>query len=93
MGKSKTHPPKSGQKLLSFLTRYEEEHSASGDYGEEFKERALEKGRSRTLIWYWGQVLYALAAYSKLSTSIGAAMLKNYFKITWRNIRNNKTYS
>ena len=93
MGKSKTHPPKPGQKLLSFLTRYEEEHSASGDYGEEFKERALEKGRSRTLIWYWGQVLYALAAYSKLSTSIGAAMLKNYFKITWRNIRNNKTYS
>lgn len=93
MRKSKTHPPKPGQKLLSFLTRYEEEHSASGDYGEEFKERTLENGRSRALLWYWGQVLYALAAYSKLSTSIGAAMLKNYFKITWRNIRNNKTYS
>jgi predicted permease len=93
MGKSNPHPPKPGQKLLSFLTRYEEEHSASGDCGEEFKERALERGRSRALIWYWGQVLYALAAYSKLSTLIGAAMLKNYIKITWRNIRNHKIYS
>ena len=93
MRKSKTQPPKPGQKLLSFLTRYEEEHSASGDCGEEFKERALEKGRPRTLIWYWGQVLCAFASYSKLSTIIGAAMLKNYFKITWRNIRNNKIYS
>jgi putative ABC transport system permease protein len=93
MRKSKTHPPKLGQKILSFLTRYEEEHSASGDCGEEFEERALEKGRSRALIWYWGQVLYALAAYSKLSTIIGGAMLKNYIKITWRNIRNNKIYS
>ncbi len=93
MGKSNPHPPELGQKLLSFLTRYEEEHSASGDCGEEFKERVLEKGRSRALIWYWGQVVYALAAYSKLSTFIGAAMLKNYIKITWRNIKNHKIYS
>jgi putative ABC transport system permease protein len=93
MRKSKTHPPKPGQKLLSFLTRYEEEHSASGDCSEEYKERAREYGKPRALLWYWGQVLYEIAAYSKLSTYIGAAMLKNYLKITWRNFRNNKIYS
>ncbi len=93
MQKSDQHPPKLGQKLLSHLTRYEEEHAASGDCGEEFKERAKEDGRPRTLLWYWGQVVYSLATYSKLSTFIGAAMLKNYFKITWRNIKNNKVYS
>lgn len=93
MRKSAQHPPRLGQKLLSYLTRYEEEHAASGDCGEEFKERVLEFGRRRALLWYWAQVVYALAAYSKLSTYIGAAMLKNYFRITLRNIKNNKIYS
>jgi putative ABC transport system permease protein len=93
MFKSKQRPPKLGQKLLSYLTRYEEEHAASGDCSEEFKERAKEYGRPRALLWYWGQVVFALAAYTKLSTFIGAAMIKNYFKITWRNIKNNKIYS
>lgn len=93
MGRFKGHPPKLGQKLLSFLARYESEFSVSGDCSEEFEERRREKGRSRALLWYWGQVLYALAAYSKISISIGGAMLKNYFKVTWRNIRNNKIYS
>ncbi len=93
MRKSRQRPPKLGQKLLSYLTRYEEEHAASGDCSEEFKERAAEHGRPRALLWYWGQVLFALATYSRLSVCIGAAMLKNYFKITWRNIKSNKIYS
>jgi putative ABC transport system permease protein len=82
-----------GRRLLSYLTRYELEHSVSGDFGEEYTERVREQGRSRTLVWYWGQVFYALAAYLKLSIIIGAAMLKNYIKITWRNIKNHKLYS
>lgn len=93
MRKSRERPPKLGQKLLSYLTRYEEEHAASGDCSEEFNERAREYGKPSALLWYWGQVIYALATYSKLSTCIGAAMLKNYFKITWRNIKTNKIYS
>jgi ABC-type antimicrobial peptide transport system permease subunit len=93
MHKSRQRPPKLGQMLLSYLKRYEEEHAASGDCSEEFKQRAKEDGKPRAFLWYWGQVVYAFAAYSKLSTVIGAAMLKNYFKITWRNIRNSKIYS
>jgi ABC-type antimicrobial peptide transport system permease subunit len=93
MKTSEHQPPKLGQKLLSYLTRYEEDHAASGDCSEEFKERVREYGKFHTFLWYWGQVIYALASYSKLSTFIGAAMLKNYFKITWRNIKNNKIYS
>lgn len=93
MDKPKGHPPKLGQKMLSFLAHYELEYSVSGDCSEEFEERVHENGRNRALFWYWGQVVYALAAYSKLSASIGVAMLKNYIKITWRNIRNHKIYS
>jgi putative ABC transport system permease protein len=93
MAKSNGHPPKLGQRLLSFLAHYEWEYSVSGDCSEEFRECVQEEGRSRALLWYWGQVIFSLAAYSKLSASIGVAMLKNYLKITWRNIRNNKIYS
>jgi ABC-type antimicrobial peptide transport system permease subunit len=93
MYKPKIHPPKLGHKLLSFLTHYELDFSISGDCSEEYKERVWENGRCWALWWYWGQVVYALAAYSKISTSIGVAMLKNYIKITWRNIRNHKIYS
>ncbi|MCJ7680150.1 MAG: ABC transporter permease, partial [Candidatus Aminicenantes bacterium] len=63
------------------------------DFGEEFKDRVGEKGRGLALAWYWGQVVYAITAYLKISVLIGAAMFKNHIKITLRNIRNNKLYS
>jgi len=93
MGKNKLHQPKLGRKLLSYLTHYEMEFSASGDCGEEFEERARESGRTRALFWYWEQVLHALVTYFILSTIIGAVMLKNYVKIALRNIKNYKIYS
>ena len=93
MGRRRIHPPWLGQRLLSFLIRYEEEYSGSGDLSEEFEERVQEKGKTRTLIWYWGQVLYALSTYLRLSAIIGGALLKNYIKITLRHIKRYKTYT
>ena len=93
MEKGRRSPPKPGQRLLSFLIRDESEFSVSGDCGEEFEERVQDAGRTRALLWYWGQVIYALVAYSRLSSIVGAAMLKNYVKVTWRNIKNSKIYS
>jgi len=93
MSKRTLAPPLLGRSLLFFLTRYEEDHAVSGDCREEYVERVQEKGKLCALLWYWGQVLYALIAYLRLSTVIGAAMLKNYLKITWRNIKNHKVYS
>lgn len=69
------------------------DHSLSGDFGEEFDEHMQEQGKTKTLSWYWGQVFYALAAYVKLSTRIGVAMIKNYIKTSWRNIKKNKSFS
>lgn len=65
----------------------------SGDCGEEFAERVRFSRRRRAVLWYWGQVLFALSAYFSRSFRTGADMLKNYGKLTWRNIQNHKLYS
>ncbi len=93
MRETKRHQPKLGRGLLTFLTNYEDKFSGSGDIGEEFEERVLDKGRFRTLIWYWGQVLYAFWAYFKQSIWFGGVMIKNFIKITVRNIKRQKLYA
>jgi len=91
--KKESAPPKTGQKVLSWLKYYESEYTFSQDCGEEYRERVKEAGKHRALLWYWAQVTYALAAYGKLSLSIGVVMLKNYFLVTWRNLKKNTVYS
>jgi ABC-type antimicrobial peptide transport system permease subunit len=93
MDEPQKRQPILGRKLLVLLTHYELEHSISGDFGEEFQERVQENGRRSALLWYWGQVVHALTVYFKGMASIGGAMLKNYFKTTWRNIKRNRFYS
>lgn len=91
--KKKSAPPKTGKKVLSWLKYYESEYTFSQDCGEEYRERVKESGKRQALFWYWAQVAYALAAYGKLSFSIGVVMLKNYFLVTWRNLKKNTVYS
>ena len=93
MGKTKHHQPKLGRWILSFLTHYEDDFSGSGDFGEEIEERVLDRGRSRALIWYWGQVFYAVWSEFKLSILFGGVMIKNFIKITMRNIKRQKLYA
>ncbi len=93
MGMSKHRQPKLGKKLLSLLTYYEDQFSGSGDFGEEFEERASEQGRHRALWWYWVQVAHAVWSDCKLSILFGGVMLKNYLKITLRNIKRQKLYA
>lgn len=93
MRKPKHHQPRLGKWLLSFLTHYEDKFSGSGDFGEEFEERVLDRGRSRALLWYWGQVLYAIWSDFKLSVLFGGVMIRNFIKITLRNIKRQKLYA
>ncbi|MBN1273529.1 MAG: ABC transporter permease, partial [Candidatus Aminicenantes bacterium] len=93
MEKNKPQLPRFGKTFVSFLKSYEENHALSGDYGEEFTERMSIYGKTKTILWFWAQVFFALGTYIKLSVRIGAAMFKNYFKITLRNIRKYKMFS
>jgi putative ABC transport system permease protein len=75
------------------LTHYEDEFSGSGDIGEEFEERVRETAKSRAYLWYWGQVLFAVWSEFKLSIWYGGAMIKNFAKITLRNIKRQRLYA
>jgi len=75
------------------MAHYETEYSITGDCSEEFKDIKLCKGRAYALLWIWGQVIYALFAWGRIFFAMGGAMLKNYFKITLRNLKRHKSYS
>lgn len=65
---------------------------ALGDFDEIFYELAEENGPFRAKQWYWGQVLRSLPPFLYDSLYWRMSMLKNYFKITLRNIQKNKLH-
>jgi putative ABC transport system permease protein len=65
---------------------------ALGDFDEIFWGQAEEKGLFRANLWYWGQVLRSLPPFLYDSVYWRTSMLKNYFKITLRNIQKNKLH-
>ena len=65
---------------------------ALGDFDEIFWGQAEENGLFRAKLWYWGQVLRSLPPFLYDSVYWRTSMLKNYFKITLRNIQKNKLH-
>jgi putative ABC transport system permease protein len=63
---------------------------ALGDFDEIFYGLAEENGPFLAKLWYWGQVLRSLPPFLYDSVYWRTSMLKNYFKITLRNIQKNK---
>ena len=89
----KNHPPRIPRWILTSLTHYEKEYSLTGDCSEEFHQVAQQKGRTRAILWIWGQALCAIPEGVKRSFTFGGTMLFNYLKITFRNIKRHKAFS
>ena len=87
------HPSRLARRLLSRLTRYNEEFAIQGDLAEEFDERVRTSGRVRASFWYRRQACYALASSIALSIQIGVDMFKNVMKIALRTMARFKFYS
>lgn len=64
-----------------------------GDFEELYYEICDEEGRASAWRWYWSQVL--IIVFRQILNSIvwSATMLKNYFLISFRNIKKHKGYS
>ena len=65
---------------------------ALGDFDEIFHLIKEESGPFRARLWYWGQTIKSFPFFLYESVYWRTSMLKNYFKITLRNIQKNKLH-
>ncbi len=87
------NPPRLAEWILSRIADPFERISILGDFGEFYSDMYSEKGRFKAWIWYWLQLLRSIPSFIRWLTTGSGAMLKNYIKITFRNIRRNKGYT
>ena len=81
--------PKLARTILRRLSPSHLGESALGDFDELFSLKAEQQGSIRAKLWYWKQALQSIP----FSFFWGMVMLRNYLKITWRNVKRNKAYS
>lgn len=86
-------PPAAARKILSCLKRYSEEYAGLGDLAEEYRQIALQRGKRRAALWYWGQVLFAVPSCLSFHLSSGGTMFGNTIKIALRNMQRHKFFA
>lgn len=102
---NRTHPPRLADILLVWYCRHAAIEDLQGDLEELFYDKLMNHTPREARAWYWRQVITLLFSYAIRRrkahaahhvysiTSIHPAMLKNYFKIAWRNLAKHKGYS
>jgi putative ABC transport system permease protein len=93
MKRPNNKPPGLGQKLLRLLVAENEREALLGDFAEAYEERSAGRGRFAARLWYWLQIFLLLPGFMKDSITGGFAMIKNYAKIAFRNMRKHKAYA
>ncbi|MFC2157459.1 ABC transporter permease [Acidobacteriota bacterium] len=91
--KKNVKPPALTRRLLNRLWLYEEKHSICGDLEETFSRMVSRKGSFYAAWWYRFQAIKSLPSYLRLTFFMVIVMFKNYFLISWRNIKKNKVYT
>lgn len=89
----RTKPPRMAAWLLARISGPESGFSVVGDYEEIYRDLANEQGLHVARSWYWSQVLKSLPMFITNLIFGSATMLKNYFKLAYRNILRHKRYA
>lgn len=82
-------PPKPAAWLLAKISGW----SVAGDYEEIYREMVNDYGLHTARSWYRSQVIKSLPMFAANIVYGGADMLKNYFKLAYRNILRHKRYA
>ena len=78
---------------MSRLKDYDEKFSSTGDFAEFYNYLSNKEGRTKANIWYLFQIFSSVFPYLVFSVFWRLIMLKNYFKIAFRNMLRQKGYS
>ena len=90
-GKIKT--PRIALRLLGLFCRKTYLDQVSGDCEEMHEYIYQNRGKRKASLWIWKQVFTSMPLFMTNSFVWGLIMLKNYFKITLRNLLKNRIYS
>jgi putative ABC transport system permease protein len=82
-----------GEKILRYILPHYEQEALLGDFDEIYLDLLKRKGKLPALFWYWLQIAILIPSFIGNSVYWSVQMIKNYLKITLRNIRNHKGYS
>ena len=85
--------PKIFLHIINLLLVNNHPDSIIGDTEEEYIERASNKGHIYAMLWLVGQIIFLVPLHFSNSFYWSAAMLKNYFKIGFRNLIKEKLIS
>jgi putative ABC transport system permease protein len=85
-------PPKLAERILSILAT-SRKTGILGDTEEEYRMILSEKGRIRANMWYAWQILKPLPYFIRSTLYWRFIMLKNYFKVTFRNMKKHTIHS
>lgn len=84
-------------KILEFFLKnvipFEDQENLAGDFEEMYERISGKSGKVAALLWYAFQIIKLIPSYFKNYTYWSLAMIKNYLKIAFRNIRRRKVYS
>lgn len=80
-------------KLLKIIARADDYDYAIGDLEETYQYIAETEGTNRAARWFWREVLKSFPGFVKNGIYRRTAMIRNYFKIAFRNIVRNKVFA
>jgi putative ABC transport system permease protein len=86
-------PPSLASRLLQIIANPNDYDCAVGDLVETFEYIAEREGLKKARRWFWKEALKALPGFMKNSAYRRMAMIKNYFKVTLRNIVRNRMFA
>jgi len=79
--------------LLRLVVSWKYNDAIVGDFIELYRERVREKGKLKASLWLFFLFISSLPNFFKRSIYWSREMILNYLKITFRNIKRNKSFS
>ena len=85
--------PRLARWLLARIVRFDDFGFAEGDLSEIFAREAATKGKLSAWLWIFSETLRSFPAFIRTNMIWGLIMLKNYLKVTLRNVKRFKGYT